>query len=154
MINIMQNITIIIGLPGSGKTTYIKNNLEKFKDTIICDDYYKSSYNHSHNFEDSIYYQDLRRALEDGKSVILSDIAWCKFERRILLEKNIQNILKDFGIKTEIIFICFENNPEACKKNVLRRSRDGRVERELKFIDEVSVQYVIPQNSIILPIVS
>jgi predicted kinase len=90
----MQTINIIIGLPGSGKTTYIKNTFEGFDDVVICDDYHKSSYNRSHEFTDSIYYQDLEQALKNGKNVVISDIAWCRLERKVLLEENIQKILK------------------------------------------------------------
>ncbi|MFZ2072361.1 MAG: AAA family ATPase [Minisyncoccia bacterium] len=149
----MQKITIIVGLPGSGKTTYIENNKNNFKNAVICDDYHKSSYNHSHNFEDSVYYEDLKRTLKSGEDAVLSDIAWCKTERREILEKNIKNILEDIKINAEIIFIYFENNPEACKKNVLKRNRNGRMEREMQFIDEVSAQYTIPDNAIIIPII-
>lgn len=148
----MQNITIIIGLPGSWKTTYINNNSEEFKNAVICDDYHKSSYNRSRKFEDSVYYQDLKEALKNWKDAVMCDIAWCKIERREILKQNIQNILEEVGIDAEITFICFKNDPESCKKNVLKRNREGRVEREMEFIDEVSVHYVIPENAVIIPV--
>ncbi|MFA6586226.1 MAG: AAA family ATPase [Candidatus Paceibacterota bacterium] len=151
----MQTITIIIGLPGSGKTTYIKNNSEEFKNAVICDDYHKSSYKKSHEFKDSIYYQDLLTALKDGKDVVLTDIVWCKSERLKILEENVKEVLEKLEMKAKINYIYFENNREACKKNVLQRNRSKeKVEREIELIDAWSPQYVIPQNALIVPIVA
>ena len=82
----------------------------------------------------------------------MCDIAWCKLERRKMLEKNIQNILEEVSKDVKINFVCFENNPESCKINILKRNREGRVEREIQFIDEVSLNYVIPENAEIIPV--
>ena len=80
----MQTITIITGLPWSWKSTYILNN-KCFSEAVICDDYHKSSINHSREFNDSVYFPDLKKALIQGKDVVLADIAWCKKE--LYLEK-------------------------------------------------------------------
>ena len=146
----MQTITIIIGLPGSGKTTYIKNNSEKFRNAVICDDYDKSTdaRKHSHDFKSSIYYQDLKNALLNNKDVVLTDISWCRKEMREALKDNLEKMLKEFKINAQINFIYFENNPEACKKNILKRNREDRTEREIELIDRLSSLYVIPDKFI------
>ncbi len=39
----MQKVLFIIGLPGSGKSTYLEERREEFGDALVCDDYYKSA---------------------------------------------------------------------------------------------------------------
>lgn len=148
----MQIITIIIGLPGSGKTTYIQNNFGDLYNTIICDDYHKSTPSRSHNFIDSLYYSDLNKALSANKNIVLSDIAWCKKDRRDLLLYEIDKLIKELGVNPKIEFIYFENNPTACKNNVIKRGRNDRVERELEFIDIWSKEYFIPKNNKVVPV--
>lgn len=150
----MQTITIIIGLPGSGKTTYIKNNLSDLSNTMICDDYHKSTPSNSHNFIDSLYYSDLKKALSTNKNIVLSDIAWCKKDRRDLLLSEINRIIDELRIDPQIEFIYFENNPTACKNNVIKRGRNDRVERELGYIDKWSKEYTIPNDCQIISIVN
>jgi predicted kinase len=153
----MQTITIVIGLPGSGKTTYIKNNSEKFEDAVICDDYDKSTdtHRHSHIFKDSVYYDDLKSALLNGKNVVLADIVWCKAEARENLKNNIEEMLKELKIKVKIAFLYFENNPVACKKNVLKRKRSKeKIDRELKLINEWSPQYIVPSGVLVVPVIN
>lgn len=153
----MQTITIIIGLPGSGKSTYIKNNSEKFKNAVICDDYEKSTDNHKHShiFRESIYFQDIRNALINGKDVVLSDIAWCRPERLEILKEDIKNILEELGISAKIASVYFENNPEACKINIIKRNRrKEKVEREIRLVDKLSSVYVVPNGINIIKIVN
>jgi len=150
----MQTITIIIGLPGSGKSTYIKNNSDKFKNAVICDDYHKSSYDHSHEFKDSVYYQDLQKALKNSKDVVLTDIIWCKAERLKILEKEINAIINKLKLIVNIKFVYFENNPNACKINILKRNRTETVEKELKLVNELSKGYTIPHNASIISIIN
>ncbi|MFA5211355.1 MAG: AAA family ATPase [Patescibacteria group bacterium] len=147
-----STITIIIGLPGSGKTTFIKNNFKKLENILICDDFHKSSSNHTHNFTDSRYYLKLKDALSMNKNIVLSDIAWCKKERRDLLLSEIDKLTKKLKINPNIEFIYFENNPLACKNNVIKRDRKERVERELQIIDEWSAKYIIPDNIKTFPV--
>lgn len=146
----MQRITIIIGLPGSGKTTYIENNPD-FKDTFICDDYHKSGAEQiSKEFIGSVYYQDLISALCDGKDVVLSDIAYCKQDRLDETVSALSSELQTLEIEAKIGYVYFENNPQACKKNVMSRNR--RVQRELDYIDKVSQYYCIPPDHIPIPV--
>ncbi|MEI7562511.1 MAG: hypothetical protein WCJ39_02035 [bacterium] len=52
--------------------------------------------------------------------------------------------MREEQIDAKLVFIYFANDPISCKKNILKRNRDGRVEKELAFIDEVSGCYEIP----------
>ena len=137
---------LIMGLPGSGKTTYIKNNFSDLSNTMICDDYHKSTPSNSHDFIDSLYYSELNEALSTNKNIVLSDIAWCKKDRRDLLLSEIDKLIKELGVTPKIEFIYFENNPTVCKNNVIKRGRNDRVERELEFIDKWSKEYSTPDG--------
>ena len=148
----MPKITIIIGLPGSGKTMYLKDNAEKFRDFFICDDYHKSGYKKSKCFEDSLFYDDMQKALKEGKNVALTDIAYCKTERLKNAEEGIKKIAKELNLKIKTEYLYFENDPETCKQNILRRNRANRIFRELKYIDETSKQYAIPKGVKIFPV--
>ncbi|MES2930753.1 MAG: hypothetical protein V4665_03135 [Patescibacteria group bacterium] len=148
---IMQKITIIIGLPGSGKSTYISSN-EEFRNSVICDDYHKSSYKKSREFIDSIYFEDLKKGLLGGKNIVISDIAFCKSDRLNKITENIMNLIAELEIKAHIEYRYFENDPYACIDNILRRNRVERVEREIEFINMMSSQYHIPEDAIMIPV--
>src|ERR1035437_6243424 len=144
----MQNITIIIGLPGSGKTTYLENNKNVFKNTVSFDDYHKSGLKgHSHLFEDSIHYDDFKKALQEGKDVYITDIGYCQDDRLVVIEEEIKKMANELSVDIEIKRIYFENNPEACKKNIHHRNRESRIEREIEYIDKYSSQYCIPNGA-------
>lgn len=147
----MQKITIIIGLPWSWKSTYISNN-SWFSKAIICDDYHKSSMNHSREFNDSIYFSDIKHGLIQKKDLVLADIAWCKKERLEAIINAISSLLDELQTEATIEYLYFENNPSACKANIIHRNRSERVERELEFIDSFSSLYHIPLNAVTIPI--
>ncbi len=109
-----------------------------FHNFVVCDDYHKSALQKSRAFNDSIYYNGVRTALLSGKSVVMADIAWCKFERLDIVTKGLQELCKELKINPPIEFLYFENNPEACKRNAVHRGRKERVDREIEFIDKTS----------------
>jgi hypothetical protein len=94
----------------------------------------------------------MENGLKKGKDIVLADIARCKPERKEQIEIHIKNTISKLKITAEIVFMYFENNPNACKKNILERNREKRAEREIEFIDRVSSKYKIPKNTIVLPI--
>ncbi|MGV8162404.1 MAG: GNAT family N-acetyltransferase [Candidatus Nanoarchaeia archaeon] len=149
----MLKIIIIIGLPGSGKSVYIGTNKE-FQGAVICDDYHKSSYKHSHKFEDSIYFNDLKEGLKQGKNIVISDIAFCKTERLNQIITQMRELLKTSGIDASIECRYFENNPQACEENVLQRNRKDRIKQEIDFIRDASKEYHVPQNTPTIPVYS
>lgn len=131
-----QEITIIIGLPGSGKSTYLT---QKYMDEIVFDDYHK--YNKK-SFEKSIYYSDFLKALKKEKDIILSDISYCRSGKL----KEVENKIRELKNNIKLTRVYFENNPELCKKNVLYRNRKSSG-LEIELIDKLSQCYLIPKNA-------
>lgn len=144
----MSKITIIIGLPGSGKTTYILQNYENIKKENIFDDYHETS----PEFEGSAYYPKLCNSLKNDEDVIISDIIYCKKEKLDLIVRKINELIKQLGVNAKIECLYFENNPEACKDNVKNRIPPKRIVREISFIDNTTPDYNIPKRAKIIPI--
>jgi len=120
----MIKITLIAGLPGSGKSflgTEMAKNGSSFIDDISM-----------------IGIVPLENAIKKYEHIIIADVFLCEERTRELAVKR----LKSLGIKKkEIEWIFFENNPEKCLKNVERRD-DGRKVKLL--IEDLSKDYVIP----------
>lgn len=96
------------GLPGSGKTYLGKKLAEKYG-YILFDDI---------NIETVA---NLKHAIKNNKSVIITDPYFCFIQDRQCAEKTFKTI----NPTCEIEWILFENDPESCKSNVKRRN-DGR----------------------------
>jgi predicted kinase len=120
-------VTVIVGLPGSGKSHYINEHADK--DTMIVDDP-----KHISELPDKL-----------TSNLIIADCHLCKPKSREALN----NILDIRYPKAEIEYIFFENNPDQCLKNVKHRN-DGRyVEPTIKNYSKV---YTIPEDAITVSI--
>lgn len=97
-----HKIVIIIGLPGSGKTTYA-NTLTNY---LIFDDFIRDFYN-----------GEIIKFIKMGKYVCLNDPRLCIMN---VFNRYIKEILTFVSIK-DIHLILFENNPDICLKNIDNR---------------------------------
>jgi len=123
----MPKITVLVGLPGSGKSYYIKQNSDS--KTIIVDDP-----KNANELPDKL-----------TSDLIIADCHLCREKTRESLHK----ILQIRYQKAEINYVFFENNPEQCLQNVKFRN-DGRfVEPTIK---NYSKEYNIPDNATVLPV--
>lgn len=123
-------IRVLIGLPGSGKSTFIKNSIEEYNSV----------------FDDIISQKDITRFVEDcneyGGLVVLADCNLCSSISMALFERTVEVHIKR-ELKIEKIY--FENNPVACRHNVRKRN-DGRdVEGS---IVNLSSEYHPPEDAI------
>ena len=102
----IQNIYIIVGLPGAGKTTYAKKLLNP--SSILLDDFfviYSSGVNLPWN----------NKIQNDTKEIIITDCHCC-IEA---YQKKLNQLISSFFPNAKIIWIMFENN----KENALHNSR-------------------------------
>lgn len=112
-------IDIIIGLPGSGKTTMI-NNEPIYNKYIKLDDIYS----------DLAGKLILEEALKKSQNIVITD-------PRLIFKSNLKQLLDLIGkyvnIYENVKFIVFEWNIEKCKKNILKRG--DNIHRYTKFFN-------------------
>jgi hypothetical protein len=125
----IMKVQFIVGLPGSGKTylakSYLATNLQFSKNWKLYDDPV-----------------DLAKMIQDvknGWSLIVTDPHLCWERNRSIA----QILMENAGAEVEWTF--FENNPAACKRNVVKRNDNRRVD---SFIDLLSKNYVVPTGVI------
>lgn len=99
-----MTLLIIIGLPGSGKTTYAHNQLESY---LIFDDCLTHFYNGK-----------AMMAIEFGLDACLIDPRFCDFN---VFKRYLKRILKIID-KEQIKLILYQNQPEICLNNIADRS--------------------------------
>lgn len=111
----VKRIILLVGLPGSGKTTLGNQLVKKFPNTtLFIDDIGQLT-------KDPITYLQEIKEKQIYDTIIISDVYFC---RKAVLEmaiRKIKAIFKDANIET----IFFENNIEKCKKNIKQRMLQG-----------------------------
>lgn len=114
-------VTLLVGLPGSGKT-HLGNELAKVGARFI----------------DDVSRFDKLPPIE-GEHVVIADAFLCN----PAIKKKAEERLSNAGFELEWIY--FENNPAACRENVKRRN-DGRKVNEL--ITQLSKLYEVGRGEV------
>lgn len=133
-------INVIIGLPGSGKTTYAQKWLhvvEKVSPGICV------------LFDDlSLDFSDIAKRFnpETHRSILITDPKMCGVSEEHIIKK--LDSLFNVDVRTYVFFY-FENDPEACIINALRDPKPGGT---INFIKMYSPHYKIPPNAIPLKV--
>jgi hypothetical protein len=120
----MPNITIIRGLPGSGKSYKIKEHEHITGKTIVLDDY-------------SVHHKNLDRLkyhLSKDEDISIADPWFCLPEK---LDKLLDIIPEHYSVS----ILEFENNPEQCIKNAEKRYLYGDRRQVTNLIEHLTKYY-------------
>lgn len=135
-----MKVTFIVGLPGSGKT-YAGRKIAG--DGLFLDDL---SLLHQADAMD-----ELASALRTGP-VVVADCYLCLFINRLCAQEKVQDIAKANGQDLTIEWIYFENDPEACRRNVRRRKHGGDKREVEGMIKLLSGHYLVPEGVKTIPV--
>lgn len=114
-----MKFVLVIGLPGSGKTFYVRS-----LDGLVFDD---------------ILNKNLLLNL-NAEKVIVVDHLFCIEKIR---QKAVSFILDNY-LNVDIEYIYFENNPQQCYKNIVFRNDKREISKYYVF--NLSKRYLIPNN--------
>jgi adenylate kinase family enzyme len=90
--NSIPKVVIVIGLPGSGKTTYSKAHFANRLPNDLFDDFHGGSLDWTGAFAKSRHYEALKKKLEEGQDCVISDIEYCRSERLRAAEEGLRTI--------------------------------------------------------------
>ncbi len=128
----MNKLILVIGLPGSGKSHYLRQLKEDEQIDEYYDDYQKDAFGESPNPYLSKNYGELLARLINEETVAIADIQYCEQDKLDAVLESIKHVLPN--IEYDLRY--FENNPEKAIANILHRDRDQRVDNEITFIKD------------------
>lgn len=139
----MKKIIVVSGLPGSGKSTHIKETFENKKGyLVISEDYQANAYNDSEEFEDSQHYSKLLETLNMNLIPVIGDLRYCSKKEQNKLVEAIHKINPDIEVK----WVFLMTSPEKCKDNIDKRNRATKT-KEKALVDQYSRLFSVPDNA-------
>lgn len=131
----IAKITLLVGLPGSGKST-LGNILAKESDSYFLDDI-------SNQTSDiNLFFADFFQTHQNIQHLIVSDVYFC-YEKTL---KKAQDILNNHFPNAIIDVIYFENSYQKCLNNINYRISLGDDRKVLEFLSNTSKTYTIPSH--------
>jgi hypothetical protein len=138
-------IILIAGLPGSGKTEYMRARQQE--GWSIIDDFKANAFNDSFLFWHSRNYETLIMALREGHKYLVADIDFCKTNSRHEAEATLRTQIPDLTLS----WLFFENDFHACQANIRRRASRS-IEDNLRALHHYSDFYQIPNGAPVIPV--
>ncbi|MBS1913494.1 MAG: hypothetical protein JST22_16015 [Bacteroidetes bacterium] len=117
---------------------------------FIVDDYMACSYSPGGKITYSRNYIPLIFALRAGCSAVVSDIDFCHPELRDEMERVMMDAVSELAIQ----WLFYENDPEMCAANILRRSKEkGRnYDETITALNRLTLVYKIPSKAAIMKV--
>jgi len=149
MVVTMQNVYEMMGLPGSGKTTWAKEKAEETGAIIIGRDDIRHMLKHSHSYDSSEKNQKyvwdvsqfmIKEALQRGFDVILDQMSLTKISRIETLD-----LIREYAPMAKVTLVwCSED-----RQNVDRRMNSemawGDREYYVKLIKDLKMSIAVPE---------
>ena len=139
-------LTVIVGLPGAGKSTLVKA-MRSSVSGLCCEDFHANAIHDSPLVENSRHYNALLEDSRTGRDCVIADIAFCDPQRRA----NLQQVIDRQTSNCRIEWIYFENAPDKCRCNIERRARE-RLRDDLDALEKFQRPYRIPDGVTPIPV--
>src|SRR5579859_591463 len=109
-------LLVLVGLPGSGKTTYLKQLIKEGVIVNYCDDY---EFGPQRRANPSLTHDDQRllTGLRNRENWAIADTRYCDKKERLKLVEALTKLIPDIQFE----FIYFENRPDLCVHNATVR---------------------------------
>jgi hypothetical protein len=137
----MPKLIVVIGLPGSGKTHYLRTLKAEKIIAGFYDDYQRGSYGKDMDPHLSKHYGPLLSKLKQGHTMAVADIAYCHQQHLDAFLRSVLKVLPD----TKVELHYFENNPTKALANIKKRARPNFVDKEIAYVKDNSPLYIIPK---------
>lgn len=138
----MLKIIMIVGLPGSGKTTWGSSFVKENPNSFFIDDISIVTKNAKE------YLMAIKKENKPYVNLLIADVLFCQKEVR---DKAYQ-VIREVFPESEIKPIFFENSIEKCHKNVEQRKKLGDDRKVSELIVNLSKKYSIPEDAEIISI--
>jgi Ni2+-binding GTPase involved in maturation of urease and hydrogenase len=142
-------LIVLVGLPGSGKTTYLKSLITSGEIEDYCDDYEYGPIkrlNPMQSEEDERLINGLRRK----EKWAVADTRYCDKKERAKLETALKQLIPNLKLK----FLFFENRPDLCVQNATYRNKFNLPRHEINLIYYYTDLYEIPEEAKVIKIAS
>ncbi len=157
-LEIERVLTILIGLPGSGKSTFGREQRQKLPGLIIYEDFLGAC----KPLDDDRGLFSLLCNVRDGKNIVADDVFLCRLDYRTTFE----TLMRPFVSQNyEVRWVYYTNSPDECRSNVELRFRQTRIENDrdreraearrrhsLSWIDGLKDKYNIPDDAEPVPV--
>lgn len=138
----MLKIIMIVGLPGSGKTTLGSSFVKENPNSLFIDDISKLTNDAKE------YLEKLKKENVSCENLLIADVFFCQKEVR----EKANQVIREVFPGSEIKLVFFENNIEKCNKNVEQRTKLGDDRKVSELIISLSKKYSIPEDAEIISI--